>query len=50
MWQGMLMVELTEPKLTAIEQSSAASTIRFEAAASPVVKLITEPPPRACRE
>jgi hypothetical protein len=43
--QGRLMVELTDPKLTAMSKSRVASTSCRETSTAPVVKLMTAPSP-----
>ena len=43
--QGRLIEEATDPKLTAIMNRRAASTIRRDTSGSPVVKLMTGPEP-----
>ena len=49
MTQGMLMSELTAPKLTLIPHKRVAPTIRSLSSLLPVVKLSTAPAPLASR-
>lgn len=48
MQHGMLIVACTDPKVTAIEHSSALSPMRFETSAFPVLKLTADQPPVDC--
>ena len=48
MFPGRLMDELTHPKLTVMRNRFVALAMAFEASIDPVVKLNTEPAPRAC--
>jgi hypothetical protein len=45
---GRLMDEVTLPKLTVMWKNSAYSAMAFEISTEPVVKLKTDPGPRAC--